>query len=131
MLSHHGPQSWLQTESCAKSLQSCLLFETLWTIARQAPLTMGFSRQEYWSRLPCPPPRDLPNSSIKPISPKSLALAGRFFTTSTTQSPKLNHWETIKALGSSLKVGPKHQDLVDTLHDLTLSAVLKCVAEFH
>ena len=41
------------------------LFETLWTIACQAPLFMGFSRQEYWSGLPCPPPGDLPNPGIK------------------------------------------------------------------
>ena len=63
----------------AKSLQSCL---TLWTVARQAPLSMGFSRQEYWSWLPCPPPGDLPNPGIEPVSLTSLALAGKFFTTS-------------------------------------------------
>ena len=45
------------------------LFVTLWTIARQAPLSLGFSRQEYWSGLPCPPPRGLPQSGIKPRSP--------------------------------------------------------------
>ena len=44
-----------------KSLQSCLILCTLWTVARKAPLSMGFSRQEYWSGLPCPPPEDLPN----------------------------------------------------------------------
>ena len=41
---------------------------TLWTVARQAPLSMGFSRQEYWSGLPCPPPGDLPHLGIKPVS---------------------------------------------------------------
>ena len=46
---------------CAKSLQSCQLFATLWTVAYQAPLSVGFSRQEYWSGLPCPLPGDLPN----------------------------------------------------------------------
>ena len=51
----------------AKSLQSCL-FVTLWTVARQAPLSMGFSRQEYWSELPFPSPRDLPKKGIKPRS---------------------------------------------------------------
>ena len=40
-----------------------------WTVARQAPLSMGFSRQEYWSGLPCPPPGDLPNLGIKTASP--------------------------------------------------------------
>ena len=55
------------------------------TAARQAPLSMGFSRQEYWSGLPCPPPGDLPDSGIEPTSLKSPALAGRFFTTSATR----------------------------------------------
>ena len=52
-------------------------------IARQAPLSMGFSRQECWSGLPCTPPGDLPNPEIEPTSLMSLALAGGFFTTST------------------------------------------------
>ena len=52
-------------------------FVTPWTITSQAPLSMGFSRQEYWSGLPCLPPKDLPNSGTEP---KSLALAGGFFT---------------------------------------------------
>ena len=42
------------------------LFGTLWTVASQAPLSIGFSRQEYWSGLPCTPPKGLPNSGIKP-----------------------------------------------------------------
>ena len=58
---------------------SCIqLFATLWTVTLQAPLTMGFSRQDYWSGLPCPPPGDLSDPGIKPVSP---ALAGGFFTT--------------------------------------------------
>ena len=60
------------------------LFATPWTIALQAPLSMQFSRQEYWSGLPFPPPGDLPNPGIKPVSPTSPALAGEFFTTSST-----------------------------------------------
>ena len=60
------------------------LFVTQWTVARQAPLFMEFSRQEYWSGLPCPPPGDLPNPGIKPASLTSPALAGGFFTTITT-----------------------------------------------
>ena len=51
------------------------------TVARQAPLSMGFSRQEYWSGLPFPPPGDLPNPGIKPMSSTSTALVGGFFTT--------------------------------------------------
>ena len=45
------------------------LFETAWTVAGQAPLSVGFSRQEYWSVLPCSPPGDLPSSGIEPRSP--------------------------------------------------------------
>ena len=53
-------------------------FVTPWTVAHQAPLSMGFPGQEYWSGLPFPSPGDLPDLGIKPVSP---ALAGRFFTT--------------------------------------------------
>ena len=56
------------------------LFVTPWTVALQAPLSMGFSRQGYWSGWPCPPPRDLPNPGIEPVPLMSPALAGRFFT---------------------------------------------------
>ena len=47
----------------------CLTLETLWTVACQAPLSTGFSRQEHWSVLPCSPPGDLPNPGIEPRSP--------------------------------------------------------------
>ena len=60
------------------------LYATPWTAAHQAPLSTGFSRQEYWSGLPCPPPADLPDPGIKPPSLTSRALAGGFFTTSAT-----------------------------------------------
>ena len=60
------------------------LFATPWTVACQAPLSIGFSRQGYWSGWPHPPPGDLPNSGIKPGSHMSPALTGRFFTTSAT-----------------------------------------------
>ena len=59
-------------------------FMTPWTVARQAPLSMGFSRHEYWSGLPWPPLGVLPDPGIKPKSPASPALAGGAFTTSTT-----------------------------------------------
>ena len=52
-----------------KSLSRVRLFATLWAVARQAPLSMGFSRQEYWSGLPFPSPGDLPNPGIEPGSP--------------------------------------------------------------
>ena len=60
------------------------LFETWQTVALQTPLSMRFSRQEYWSGLPCPPPGDLPDPGIEPMSLMSPALAGGFFTTSAT-----------------------------------------------
>ena len=52
-----------------KLLSHFQLFMTPWTLASQAPLSMGFSRQEYWSGLPFPSPEDLPNSGIEPRSP--------------------------------------------------------------
>ena len=52
-----------------KSLSHVRLFATPWTVAHQAPTSTGFSRQEYWSGLPFPSPRDLPNTGIKPRSP--------------------------------------------------------------
>ena len=61
-----------------------LCFVTLWTVTYQAPLSMGFSRQEYWSGLPFPSPGDLPNPGIKPASPAS---AGRFLTTELPGKP--------------------------------------------
>ena len=60
------------------------LFVTLSTVDRQAPLSMGFPRQEYWSGLPFPSPGELPDPGIKPTTP---ALAGRFFTTEPPGKP--------------------------------------------
>ena len=62
------------------------LFATPWTVAHQAPLSVGFSRQEYWSRLPFPPRGDLPDPGIEPSSPKSPALQA--------DSLPLSHWGT-------------------------------------
>ena len=59
--------------------QLCPTFVTLWTVACQDPLSVGFSRQEYWSGLPCSIPGDLPDSGTAPTSPVSPALAGGFF----------------------------------------------------
>ena len=61
--------------------ESCLTVVTPWTVACQAPHSMGFSRQEYWSGLPFPIPLDLPDPGIKPTSLTSPALRGRFVTT--------------------------------------------------
>ena len=72
--------------------QSCLI---LATVAHQAPLSMGFSRQEYWSGLPFPSPGDLPNPGIKPTSPALQGvscIAGGFFATEPPRKPLVNGW---------------------------------------
>ena len=69
------------------TLSGVRLFTTLWTVARQARLSVGFSRQEYCSGLPCPPPGDLPDLGIELASLASPASAGGFFAASTI-------WET-------------------------------------
>ena len=65
---------------CAQSLSRVQLFATPWTAAHQVSLSMGFPRQEYWNELAFPPPGDLPDPEIEPMSP---ALAGGFFTSET------------------------------------------------
>ena len=87
----------------ATLLQSCLtLCNTIWTAACQTPLSMGFSRQEYWSGLRCSPAGDLSDTGIEPASLMSPALAGGFvlfcFTTSTT-------WETLGNLKNQGALG--------------------------
>ena len=66
-------------------------FATPWTVAHQAPLSMGFPRQEHWSRLPIPAPGDLPHPGIQPLSPESPALAGRFFYHCATWEAKVRY----------------------------------------
>ena len=63
------------------------LFVTLWTIACQAPLSLGFFRQEYWRGLPSPPPGDLPNPGIEPMSLTSPALAAVSLTLASPEKP--------------------------------------------
>ena len=65
----------------AQSLSCVQLFATPWTLAHQFPLSMGFSRQEYWNGLPFPSPGDLPNIELETRSLESPALSGGFFTT--------------------------------------------------
>ena len=64
--------------------ESCPTLATPWTVACQAPLSVGFSRQEYWSWQPFPSPGDLPEPGTEPSSLTSPALAGGLFTTSAT-----------------------------------------------
>ena len=68
-----------------KFLSHVWLFVTPWTVAHQAPLSMEFSRQEYWSGLPCLSPGDLPHPGVEPVFLAFPTLAGRFFTTSATK----------------------------------------------
>ena len=63
----------------AQLLSHVRLFATPWTVARQAPLSMGFFQQEYWNGLPFPSPGDLSDPGIEPLSPVSPALAGGVF----------------------------------------------------
>ena len=84
-------------------LLTCIrLFVTLWTIACQAPLSMGFPGQEYWSELPLPSPGNLPNPGIEPASP---TLAGGFFTTEPQEASNYNsrYYQMQRRVQSSLK----------------------------
>ena len=72
----------------AKPLSRVQLCVTLWTAACQAPLSMEFSRQVYWSVLPCPPSGNLPDPGIEPTFLMPPALAGGFFTTNATWEDK-------------------------------------------
>ena len=65
----------------------CPIVVTPWTVACQAPLSMGFLRQEYWSGLPFPFPGDLPHPGVEPVSLTSPALVGGFFTTELSGKP--------------------------------------------
>ena len=73
---------------CAKLLHSCPALCDPMGVARQAPLLMGFPRQEYWSGLPCPPPGDFPNPGIEPMSPEATCIAGRIFTAEPPGKPR-------------------------------------------
>ena len=79
------------THMHAKSLQLCPSLYDLMDCSLPGPLSVGFSRQEFWSGFPCPPPGDLSDPGIKPTSVMSPALAGRFFTTSATWEAHITH----------------------------------------
>ena len=88
----------------APSLSHVWLFATHWTVTHQTPLSVGLSRQEYWSGWPCPPPGDLPDPGIEPVSLLSSALAGGLFTTAPPGKPHKyctsdkSSWELYSAL---------------------------------
>ena len=73
--------------TCAQSLSHVQHFAAPWTVAQQALLSVGLSRQEYWSGLPFSPPGELPNPGTEPESVVSPALAGQFFTTEPSGKP--------------------------------------------
>ena len=82
---------------------SCVrLFATPWTVARQTPLSMGFSRQECWGGLPFPFPWDLPKPGIKPMSHVSPTLAGGFFSTKPPGKPMSRIKDPIQVQFSSV-----------------------------
>ena len=93
---------------------------TPWTVDYQTPLSVGFSRQEYWSGLPCPSPGDLPNPGIEPTSLMSPSLAGGFFTASTT-------WEALIAIPKLLLVVGRGETnfIGENVSQSTLVAVIK------
>ena len=72
---------------CPQSFSNVQFFVTPWTGARQAPVSMGFSRQEYWSGLPFPAAGDLPDPEIECVSLASLVMGGRFFSTVPPANP--------------------------------------------
>ena len=75
------------------------LFATPWTVAHQAPLSTGFSRQEYWSGLPFPSPGDLPDPGIQPTSLASPALVGGFCTTEPPAHKSIHSLQEYKQKG--------------------------------
>ena len=87
----------------AKLLQLCPTLCDPWIIAHQDPLSMGFSKQEYWSGLPCPPPGDLPDPGTEPASPRSPVFAGRLFIRSAT-------WETLEAAWTPANPSPTRKE---------------------
>ena len=89
-------------------------FVTLWTVVHQAPLCMGLSQQEYWSGLPCPPPGDLLNSEIEPLSSASPAMRVDSSPTEPPGKPKLNirKWKCSRSVMSdSLRLFAAYQAL--------------------
>ena len=100
---------------CVLSHFSCVQFcpIILWTVAHQAPLSMGFYRQEYWSGSPCPPPGDLPDPGMEPASLMSPALAGRFFTTNTSWEAQISYMYTYiwaSSVAQTVKNLPERQE---------------------
>ena len=95
----NSPNMW-QVCVCLVA-QLCLTLATPWTVAHQAPLSMGFPRQEYWSVFLCPPPGDLPDPEIEPKYPTSPELTSGFLTTSATWGRRQWHPTPVLLPGKS------------------------------
>ena len=130
--------SWLPSVSLnlkfVVQLLSCVrLCVTPWTVARQAPLSMGFSRQEYYSGLPLPSQGDLPNLETEPSSPESSELAGGFFTTEplgkTTKNLKQPSYLTVGKKAFLCKIGKKTRISVLTTYIQYVLEVLVCAIQ--
>ena len=109
---------------CVLSHFSCVwLFATLWIVVSQAPLFMGFSKQEYWRGLPCPPPGDLPDPGIRIRISCVFCFAGRFFTAEPPQKPLRVYTAKWTPSGSWNLPFPCSFDVSD---ETTLSILQKC-----
>ena len=98
---------------CVQSLSCVLVFVTSWMVTHQAPVSVGFPRQEYWSELPFPSPGDLPNPGIDPTSLAS-PLAGGLFIAEPPGKPK-------QVLAEGIKLNPHLMKQTDLLHYVILS----------
>ena len=96
---------------------------TPWTVIQQAPLSMGFPRQEYWSGLPFPPPGDPPNPGIKLMSLVSPSLAGGFFTTEPPGKPD------VSSAGRKILLQNKLTDFIPPNSDIWVG--LRCNTSLH
>ena len=99
-------------------------FVTPWTVDHQAPLSMEFSMEEYQSGLPFPPPQDIFDPGIKPISPMSSALAGGFFTNYTT-------WESPDRMKMGKLLGTKHHQFSRSIIYCAAQNMVSLERKFH
>ena len=109
---------------------SCVwLYVTLWTVGHRAPLSMGFSRQGYWSGWPCPPPGDLLGLGTEPESLESPVLAGRIFTTSATwafQKQAKSHMLKQENTGTEQRDAENMKDAHTHVHTHTPHYTCRC-----
>ena len=120
---------WTCVCSYAQLLSHARLFVTSWTVACQASLSVGFSRKDYWSRLPCPLLGDFLNPGIEPKSLASSALAGGFFTTvlgTTKSQTQLSNWS--QAQGICNVSSRKSQSDLCIYLDLILGSIFCCTS---